>query len=74
MLDGLQKIPEMLDRIVELGMDSVALTDHGTLSGAIDFYKGCKDRNLRPLSAWKRMLPTENIQTKIRVLIVLAII
>ena len=48
-LDGLQKVPEMLDRIVELGMTSVAITDHGTLSGAIEFYKGCKDRNLRPI-------------------------
>jgi DNA polymerase-3 subunit alpha len=48
-LDGLQKIPDMLDRIKELGMSSVALTDHGTMSGAIEFYKGCLDRGLKPI-------------------------
>jgi DNA polymerase-3 subunit alpha len=39
----------MLDRIKELGMSSVALTDHGTMSGAIEFYKGCLDRGLKPI-------------------------
>ncbi len=48
-LDGLQKIPDMLDRIKELGMTSVALTDHGTMSGAIEFYKGCLERDLKPI-------------------------
>ncbi|MEM6997615.1 MAG: DNA polymerase III subunit alpha [Patescibacteria group bacterium] len=49
LLDGLQKIPEMLDGIKEMGMKSVAITDHGTLSGAIEFYKGCKARDLNPI-------------------------
>lgn len=48
-LDGLQKIPELVDRVKELGMDSVALTDHGTLSGAIEFYKTAKDRGIKPI-------------------------
>jgi DNA polymerase-3 subunit alpha len=39
LLDGLQKVPQMLDRVEQLGMEAVALTDHGTLSGAIEFYK-----------------------------------
>jgi len=48
-LDGLQKIPELIDRVKELGMSSVALTDHGTLSGAIEFYKIAKDRGVKPI-------------------------
>jgi DNA polymerase III subunit alpha len=48
-LDGLQKVPGMLDRVKELGMKSVALTDHGTLSGAIEFYKEATDRGIKPL-------------------------
>jgi DNA polymerase-3 subunit alpha len=49
LLDGLQKVPEMLDRIQELGMQSVALTDHGTLSGAIEFYKEAGKRGIKPI-------------------------
>ncbi len=48
-LDGLQKIPAMLDRVKELGMKSVAITDHGTLSGAIEFYKEAKARDIQPI-------------------------
>ena len=48
-LDGLQKIPSMLDHVKELGMKAVAITDHGTLSGAIEFYKEAKARDLKPI-------------------------
>jgi len=48
-LDGLQKIPDLLDRVKELGMSSIALTDHGTMSGSIEFYKGCLERDLKPI-------------------------
>ncbi len=49
LLDGLQKVPEMLDRVKGLGMNAVALTDHGTLSGAIEFYNEAKKRDLKPI-------------------------
>ncbi|MEX0748703.1 MAG: DNA polymerase III subunit alpha [Candidatus Saccharimonadales bacterium] len=49
LLDGLQKVPEMLDRVVELGMEAVAITDHGTLSGVIEFYKEAKKRDVKPI-------------------------
>jgi DNA polymerase-3 subunit alpha len=49
LLDGLQKVPGMLDHVQELGMDAVALTDHGTLSGAIEFYKEAKKRGIKPI-------------------------
>jgi DNA polymerase III subunit alpha len=49
LLDGLQKVEGMLDRVQELGMEAVALTDHGTLSGAIEFYKAAKKRDIKPI-------------------------
>jgi len=49
LLDGLPKIPELLDYVKELGMDSVALTDHGVLYGAVEFYKEAKKRGIKPI-------------------------
>ncbi len=49
LLDGLPKIPELLDYVKELGMDSVALTDHGVLYGAVEFYKEAKARGIKPI-------------------------
>ncbi len=49
LLDGLPKIPELLDYVKELGMDSVALTDHGVLFGAVEFYKEAKARGVKPI-------------------------
>ena len=60
LLDGLTKIPEMLDRVVELGMTAVALTDHGTMSGIIDFYEGCLARDLKPIIGLETYLTPPN--------------
>src|SRR5437773_11749817 len=49
LLDGLPKIPELLDYVKELGMDSVALTDHGVLYGAVEFFKEAKKRGIKPI-------------------------
>ncbi len=49
LLDGLQKVPQMLDRVKSLGMNAVALTDHGTLSGIIEFYNEAKKRDIKPI-------------------------
>ncbi len=49
MLDGLQKIPSMVARGQDLGMEAMAITDHGTLSGAIEFYKEATDKGLKPI-------------------------
>ncbi len=49
LLDGLAKIDDLLDRAKELGMDALALTDHGVLYGAIEFYQKAKDRGLKPI-------------------------
>lgn len=49
LLDGLQKVPAMLDWVQELGQKAVAITDHGTMSGAIEFYKEAKKRDIKPI-------------------------
>ncbi|HUZ77353.1 MAG TPA: DNA polymerase III subunit alpha [Chloroflexota bacterium] len=49
LLDGLSKVESLLDRVKELGMTSVAMTDHGNMHGAIDFYKAAKARDLNPI-------------------------
>jgi DNA polymerase-3 subunit alpha len=49
LLDGLTKINELVGRVKETGMQSVAITDHGTLSGAIEFYKACKAEDIKPI-------------------------
>ena len=58
LLDGLSKIPEMLDRVKEYGMSAVALTDHGTLSGAIQFYQECQKRDLKAIIGLEAYLAT----------------
>jgi DNA polymerase-3 subunit alpha len=43
------RIPNLIARVKELGMDSVALTDHGVMYGAIEFYRLAKDAGIRPI-------------------------
>ena len=49
LLDGLTKVDELVDRVESLGMEAVAITDHGTMSGAIEFYKAAKDKGVKPI-------------------------
>lgn len=49
LLDGSNKIKECIQRVKELGMDSVAITDHGVMYGVIDFYKEAKKEGIHPI-------------------------
>ncbi len=49
LLDGSSKIKEIVARAKELGMDSLAITDHGVMYGVIDFYRACKAEGIRPV-------------------------
>jgi DNA polymerase-3 subunit alpha len=49
LLDGLPKIDEFLNSVKKLGMDSVALTDHGNIYGAVEFYKKAKEKGIKPI-------------------------
>lgn len=49
LLDGLTKVPNLVNRVKELGMQSVAITDHGTMSGTIEFYKAATAAGIKPI-------------------------
>jgi DNA polymerase-3 subunit alpha len=49
LLDGLIKIPDLLSKCEELGMDSIALTDHGSMYGAVEFFKKAKQKGIKPI-------------------------
>ena len=49
LLDGFSRIPELMDRAKELGQEAIALTDHGVLYGALQFYKEAKSRGIKPI-------------------------
>ncbi len=79
LLDGLPKIDDLLTYTQDLGMDSVALTDHGVLYGAVEFYKKAKKAGVKPIlgcevyTAFESMLQKRpNIDQKKYHLILLA--
>jgi len=49
LLDGANRIPDLVARVQELGMDSLAITDHGNLHAAWSFYEAAKARGIRPI-------------------------
>ncbi|MCQ2533293.1 MAG: DNA polymerase III subunit alpha [Clostridia bacterium] len=49
LLDGAIRINELPDRLLELGMDSCAITDHGVMYGTVSFYKAMKAKGLKPI-------------------------
>ncbi len=49
LLDGLTKIPDLVDKVKDMGMDAVAITDHGTMTGIIEMYKAATAAGIKPL-------------------------
>ena len=49
LLDGANRIKELPKVAKELGMDAIAITDHGVMYGAIEFYKACKEEGVKPI-------------------------
>ena len=49
LLDGANRIKDIPKRAKELGMDSIAITDHGVMYGVIDFYNACKEEGIKPI-------------------------
>ncbi|MEK7658525.1 MAG: DNA polymerase III subunit alpha [Patescibacteria group bacterium] len=64
LLDGLPKIDELLDYVKELGMDSVALTDHGVMYGAIEFFKKAKTKGIKPIIGCEVYVAIDKMQDK----------
>lgn len=48
-LDGLSKIPKLVEKVKGMGMDAVAITDHGTMSGVLELYKAAKAEGIKPI-------------------------
>lgn len=78
LLDGSASIKELIQRTKELGMDSIALTDHGVMFGAIDFYKEAKKQGIKPIIgcevyvAHRTRFDKENIDSRSTHLVLLA--
>src|SRR3989338_2222202 len=49
LLDGLSKVDKVVERAKELGMSAIAMTDHGAMYGAIQFYKACTKVGIKPI-------------------------
>ncbi len=64
LLDGLAKIDDILDRAKELGMESLAITDHGVLYGAIEFYIKAKARGIKPIIGCEMYLTPTDLHSK----------
>jgi len=64
LLDGLPKIEELLNYVKENGMDSVAITDHGVLYGAVEFYKKAKALGIKPIIGCEIYVAFEKMDQK----------
>jgi DNA polymerase III subunit alpha len=53
LLDGVNRIPELVKHVKNLGMNSVAMTDHGNLGGAMEFYNTCKKNDIKPIIGYE---------------------
>lgn len=53
LLDGASSIPKLVQRTVDHGMNALALTDHGNLHGALEFYRKCKDKHINPIIGYE---------------------
>lgn len=53
LLDGVNRIPELVKHVKEQGMNAVAITDHGNLSGAIEFHGACKAGGINPIIGYE---------------------
>src|SRR5699024_9431377 len=49
LLDGACRIPLLVKRVKELGQEAVAITDHGVMYGAVDFYRACRAEGIKPI-------------------------
>ncbi|MDW8103906.1 MAG: PHP domain-containing protein, partial [Armatimonadota bacterium] len=49
LLDGANRIVPLVQKVASLGMPALAITDHGVMSGAIEFYQACLDAGIKPI-------------------------
>lgn len=66
LLDGLTKIPKMVEYVKSHQMTGVAVTDHGTLSGLIEFYKESQKQQIKPILGMEAYVATRTIEDRDR--------
>ena len=49
LLDGLSKVKKLVKTVKDMEMPAVAMTDHGVMYGAIEFYKACRENEIKPI-------------------------
>ncbi len=64
LLDGLSRINHLTSRANELNMPALALTDHGTMYGTIDFYRACKKAHIKPILGVEAYVASRGMQNK----------
>ncbi|WP_026476722.1 DNA polymerase III subunit alpha [Alkaliphilus transvaalensis] len=64
LLDGFTTINKMMDRVKELGMDAVAITDHGTMFGVVEFYKTAIKKGIKPIIGCEVYTASRKIEDK----------
>src|SRR5512133_731357 len=64
LLDGFSNIKKLVKRVKEMNMDSVAITDHGTMFGVIDFYKAAKSEGVKPIIGLETYMAARTMKDK----------
>jgi DNA polymerase-3 subunit alpha len=64
LLDGLTKVPDLIQHVKDQGMEAVAMTDHGTLSGAIEFYKAGTSGGVKPIIGMEAYVASRSLYDK----------
>ncbi|MFO7807643.1 MAG: PHP domain-containing protein [Candidatus Moraniibacteriota bacterium] len=64
LLDGLSKVDDLLDKVKELGMDSVAITDHGIMYGVPEFYEKATKKGIKPIVGCEFYLNPNGMEKK----------
>jgi len=64
LLDGAARISDLARRAAELGMDALALTDHGVMYGALAFYKACREHGIKPIIGCEMYVTNGSLKEK----------
>ncbi|MEM7454300.1 MAG: DNA polymerase III subunit alpha, partial [Planctomycetota bacterium] len=64
LLDGASSIPKLVQRTVDHGMNALALTDHGNLHGALEFYNTCRKHDVNPIIGYEAYIAAGSRKTK----------
>jgi len=64
LLDGFSNVRKLMARVKEMGMPAIAITDHGTMYGVIDFYNQAKEEGIKPIIGLEAYLAPRRMQDK----------